>query len=228
MNVFGINTQTLKVNLKYVIVPVAVVLIASIFIIFAIKTGFTRVPLMFDQLRTEQQNNDLLAEKLNILEKLRNDVISRSDSSVVAFPISDSVLWFMNVLKSSAETNQIELVSLDFKRSLGELNTSTFELQIAAGNRKDLLTFMTDLKNRAPISSIEEISFETNGEEVISNVKIVTYWKPLPEKIPSVSQPITDLTQNEEEILRSVINLRGPEFTTLDPDQHSDRTNPFN
>ena len=96
-----------------------------------------------------------------------------------------------------------------------ELSDLRFGFQIG-GSFGDILAFMKDLENVAPLMKIEEVGlsirtnplFEVDSTLVLADISVAAFYQPPPKTLGSVSQPVKLLTRSDEALLNKLINFK--------------------
>ena len=96
------------------------------------------------------------------------------------------------------------------------------------GEFQEIIKFLKDIQTLAPLSSIDKVGVKIEGGEAIVSTLISIYWSSFPTELPPITEPITELKQEEQTILDRISSLKKPEFITLTPSSPSEREDPFN
>ena len=75
---------------------------------------------------------------------------------------------------------------------------------------------------------VGKLKMSDNSGMVRANVTTSSFWAELPEKLPSLTTPVTTLTKDEQEILLGVLDRKLPVFSEFLTPETTSRTDPFN
>jgi len=106
-------------------------------------------------------------------------------------------------VKKGKTTSSRELYDLKFGFEVG-------------GSFVDILAFMSDLENTAPLMKIEEVGlsiktnplFELTKTIVVANIEVSAFYQPPPKSIGSVSNPVGLLSREQEALLNRLIDFK--------------------
>jgi len=222
-----------KPNVKVLLVPVLMNLILIILFAFSIQNIYSRAILERKKLTEQEKRIEVLKTKLDLLKEVQDKVLEESNSAVVAIPKSDIALLKMY---------QISLLAKKYGVTVTEKTASSLEPAegdkavlgvfrfTVTGDFGNTLSFLENLEKVAPISVLNDISIDKQEELVSMKANISSFWSPLPKQIPSLTEPINRLSNQEQEILTKISTLENPTFseTGLSPSGPYTREDPFN
>jgi Tfp pilus assembly protein PilO len=84
------------------------------------------------------------------------------------------------------------------------------------GNFDDILAFMSDLENIAPLMKIEQVAlsiktnplFQTEITLVIADIKVAAFYQPPPKSLGAVTKPVELLSRDDEAVLNQLVNFK--------------------
>ena len=181
--------------------------------------GISRVNALRDQVQIAQTDQSTLNEKLNLLQALSPMAATGMNSAIAALPDSNPSLIATTQLKIAAGSNGVLLSAI---RSVGGADDGTGLIGTAItftvdGGRAQVISFLNSTTQLAPMIVIDNVTSSETLGSVKADVKARSFWAPLPVKIPSVTQPITDLTATEKATLTKVTGLTQPAFIEVTP-----------
>ncbi|MGA3292113.1 MAG: hypothetical protein ABSC49_03160 [Candidatus Microgenomates bacterium] len=215
----GSVKETLKA-----ILPLSIVII----LFFVVGNfGISKINDLRSQIASQEVVKATLTQKLSILQSFSQttDTIS---AAAIAIPETNPLIIASSQLKSIAARDGVSLTNIKSGGSAATSGlsnvTTTFQVD---GTRDSLLTFLNDIETIAPITQVSSARISETGGQATANVTTKTYWAPYPSVIPSVTQPITDLTSSEKQVLTQISSLIQPVFSTLTPSASGGNTAPF-
>lgn len=207
--------------------------ITIVLFVFVGNYGIGRVRDLQSQISQAKSDKIALTEKLNILQTVSATVADSSLAAASALPGKNSVLVMRAQLKSLAGHDSVVLSNL--KSDLGSSDISglskvglTFNV---AGSRTAIIVFLKDIENTAPVSLVDKITFSENAGGSLATVSVKSFWAAFPKILPSLTEPITDLTADEKSTLEKISALsQPPSFGTsvsTEASGSAGRSNPF-
>lgn len=206
-------------SIKMVITSLAPLLIVLLLFAVVGKFGISKVTDLRTQLNSLQKDQTVLSQKLNILQSLSQTLSQGSGFAMSAFPEDNPALTVISQLKRIAPTGGVSLTNIKAgaevkdKSGLSRVDVS-FE---ATGPRSSVLAFIKDIQTLAPITLVDKVKITELGGIAKADVSVKSFWSALPTSIPSVAQPITDLTSQEKSVLGTVSSLLQPSLTNVSP-----------
>jgi hypothetical protein len=206
--------------------PLAVVII--LFILVA-NFGIPRVAGLRDQVTTAQSLKATLSQKLSVLQSFSQSSASGSvTAAVTALPDANPSAIVVSQLKNLASEGGVNISGIksgsgSTTSSLSGINTS-FQ---ATGPRDAVINYLKNIETIAPITVVSSIRLIENAGVATADVSVVTYWAPNPTVIPSVTQPITDLSASEKQELTQIAGLIQPTVVQSLPSETGVNPAPF-
>lgn len=227
------TTSTLK---KLIPPSIGVMLLPLAFLIglislttIAVKVGISNISSQRDQLSKIQKDESVLSAKETLLRRVGSVVLSQADASLGAVPEGNSSLIVISQLKSLAATKGVTIT--DFKVG----NTQKSENNIFAidvsfqveGAVAQTFDFVASIASFSPLTTIEKVKMDQVAGATRMEVILRCYWAALPKTLPSLTQPLNELTSDEQEMLARLGSLSQPAFLNIAPSLPSGRTDPF-
>ena len=95
------------------------------------------------------------------------------------------------------------------------------------GDTDRTVDFIRSTKLIAPIIVLDAIEIEFSDNTMSADLKTQSFWKPLPQELGKISEPIDKLTETEIVILEELAQLEVPIFYDVSPSGPFTRENPF-
>lgn len=205
--------------------PLAVIII--LFIAVG-KFGFSRISELRGRIAQAQRDQTVLTQKLNILKSISETVTSGSPMALTALPSTNPSLITTSQLKSLASIQEVVISGI---KGSGEVkdNSGLSRVNIsfeATGGRAQIIAFLKSIGTIAPITLVDKVKITEAGGAVRADVSVKSFWAALPTKLPTLTEPITDLTANETETLTAVTGLTQPSLIEI-PVSEGGKADPF-
>jgi len=212
--------ETIKVSLPFIIIVLLFVLVG--------KFGISQVVALRNQIIKAEKSEKTLTEKLNILKTLSQTPTQYINAVSAALPSSSPTISAISQLKLIAANNSINLSEIKAGTPTEDAKLSFVNISfLAVGTRENIMNFMKNLENSAPISRIDKIRISESGGIESVNISMKTYWADLPKTIPTVTQPVTDLNASEKQLMLTVSAYLQPTFSAILPSSGEVNTAPF-
>ena len=216
-------------SITAIAVPLGYLLAALLISLFGLKTGLGRLGEQSRVLSEAKKTQSILQQKESLLRQREAEVSSQIDILANVIPEKNPALTMITQLKNLALVNAVFLTSFKIGSQNDSGAVSFVDLNFdAEGGVSSLVTFLSSLKGLAPLSAIDKAKLNQLGGTGAVNVSTRVYFAPYPQKLPSLTEAINDLTDEEKSLLDSLSSLTLPTFTTLTPQEPSIRENPFN
>ena len=200
-------------------------------VLFVIAYGnfSTRISGQRSNLATQRKNENILSSKRDLLTQLDVESFSLVDSAVVALPSQNSALVMLAQLRGSAAGRLLTLANLKVDPSIpGNKNLSKVQIQFDLdGEFSQVFSFIKEIANMAPLSTIEIVSIVSSGDIVRASITISTYFASFPDKLPALTEPLTEFSSSEREVLSVLSQLIPPPFSSVNSTEPVLRSNPF-
>ncbi len=198
-----------------------------------IKLGLPGIQSKINKATETKKIRTTLEQRLTILKEFKAGILDdHSDITYTVFPDKNPGALALSQIKQITAEDQISVKSIEFTPA-GELknkiNKTDILYQLESNDLTSTIRFLSKLQNTAPISTVDEVTVNTETGIVKTTLKSSVYWAALPTGLPAITEPINDLTAEEKNILNQVYSYRLPQFSILEPSSGSnDRVNPFN
>jgi hypothetical protein len=201
-------------NQKQILKSVLPLLVIIMLFVIVGKYGFSEVQSLRNQIKIAEKTRSVLSDKLTLLNAVSQSTVDQVTATVFALPKSNPTLQTISQLKTLSLQNLVVLE--DIKSSnvsegtsgISYVNTS-FKI---TGTRDQILAFAKSIGDIAPISVIDKMDLAEASGVNTANISVKTFFAEFPKTIPTISQPVTDLTASEKELLSQIVNLVPPMF----------------
>ncbi len=214
---------------KALLVPVGLFFLAAILLIVVYQIGISRINSQKAKLQKAERNENILNQKQQVLQSIESEVLAYADAVSVAMPDKNSSLTVISQLKSIAEENGVSLNNVEVtnpSKDKNGLSKTILSLEVE-GVLVQVLSFLSEMGNFAPLSTIDKADLTQAGGVIRATVDLAVYWAPLPTKLPAISEAVNELSADESALIIEFSNLKQPTFTEVLPDLPSERVDPF-
>lgn len=180
--------------------------------------------------KLSQENKTLTAKAQVLSSQNQSQLTEEVKSAVEAIPVKSSTLPAIAAMRSFASQRNLDLTNFTVlsQGDSKKISSSTVEISaVVTGRREDILLFLNDLRNTAPLIQTSSVSIINLDDGVRANVKLLSYWSPLPETLGKPDQTVEALKKNEEEQIKNFQDLKRPEGGVLVPAKPQGKENPF-
>ncbi len=214
----------LERNIKILGTPLLILITICLLFAVSAKIILDRVTDLQTQLGDNQKNENTLQTKFNSLQsQSANASISRESQAVVAaLPDTSALLPAITQVQNESLSYGLALSNVRSSDITAASGSSVFLVQMefnADGNYTSISSFIEKMKNSTPINRFDSIKIV--NQNAVNNVlyrlsaTLLSYWAPLPTKLPNIEEPLKDLTPDEQKIVSQVSSLQQPVFIQI-------------
>jgi hypothetical protein len=213
-----------------ILFPVVVLILGVLLLIFVVPQSYSYV---VDSLHASQEQKtqyENLQKKLSTLQSVSPVLLSQTGKAVQVLPERNPVLPFISQMKSLAIEKQLEVTDIRSNAITAVDTVQKLELEVSlqGDSTSTINAFLIDLSNHAPLVTLDDTTITEIESVVLAKVKMSVYWSPLPNSLPSLTDPLPPFTSDELQTLQKFDAYTVSEFTTLPPADTEPRENPFN
>lgn len=225
--------ESLTNEVKFVSLPVGMLTFVVLLFLGLIFFGFSNINSVRDKLSEVARETKTLEQKLFILKTVDQNLANITSAFDIALPSKSSTLYGLNQIKNIATLNNL-MVSNVLSGSLTSLNKEiskipiTFEVE---GSETDIFNFLNSLSKVLPLMTVTSVDYSSSDNLSSATVTLNVYTAPLPKNIPSITQSVSDLTNDELKLIDELSTYQKPAFTGNLPIQEpsvSGKLDPFN
>jgi hypothetical protein len=215
---------------KQILKSVAPLVIVLVLFIITGKFAITQITNVRNQISLAKKSQSVLSEKLKTLRSSAQISADGSGVALIALPKSNPSLQVISQLKMLASSNLALIEGLRSnvtESSTDEILhvTTSFSL---VGPKDAIIAFVKGVDTIAPITFVEKMELVEDAGLSSATITTRTYFASLPKTIPTVTQPITDLTLSEKDLLTQLSKLSQSAIDTPAPSSGSGtNANPF-
>ena len=218
-------------NINTLILPVGAIFIVVVIAILLANFLLGRIGELNSKSSVDLDQQSQLQQKLESLQKIDPTVLSESANAYLSLPDKNPAVYVISQLKKYASEYGVTLTKINISGSgspQAELSSASVQFGIE-GEYQKVVDLIDRLSQTAPIMSIDRVKITQSsliGAEAQGTLN--TYWAPFPKTLPSLTESVSNLTEDELAALEVLTSLEQPSFGELPPaSSASARANPF-
>jgi hypothetical protein len=221
--------QQLPADIKTLLASLLPLLASVLVFVVILKFGFGKISEVRLKVNDAKKNQTVLTQKLDVLNEVSADILTSSSISSVALPEANPSLSVISQLRRLAVERAINLTNIKTSAEIPDKSglkrvDVTFDVE---GPRVLVLDFFSGIEKFAPISMVEKVKLNEVGGSTRGSVVVKSFWAELPKKLPSLTEKLNDLTNDERATLGDIAALTQPSFVSVPPSDVSGRSDPF-
>ena len=217
-----------KKDLNLLAIPLGSLVCIILLFFVAGRMLLNRINDLRSQVSLVRAEEQLLFAKLSTLQEFQLQGVNWSESASLAIPRSSPIIGAISQIRLVASAFGLQPFSIvvgstidDGVLSYADIN---FELD---GDLGSILNFMDDLKQTAPFGKIQNMEINKTVSGVAADIVYRAYYSDLPLTIPSILEPLTEFTLEDQEIINTFLGLSPPRADSVTPFGPIDNPNPF-
>jgi len=221
--------QNIPENIKLIINSTLPLIVVIFLFLVAGPFGISKVTDLQSQIDLAQKNKTVLSQKLSLLQSVSGTVSQDSGTSLSALPDTNPSLIVVSEVKTIGSQDGVLVSGIKGGSEIDD-PSGTSHVGISfnvAGERSQIITFLKDIANIAPITLVDKVKITGNNGSNIADVSINSYWSAFPKVLPTLTTPINDLTASEKNTLTKIGSLTQPTFLVIPPTEGAGKANPF-
>ena len=221
-------------SVKIIAIPLLVILGTIVITIYTVNFAYLRITANLEEVGRIRKLQNTLTERVNVLKEFQAGVLDdRSDLVYTALPDKNPATAIVSQLRTQIKERELTMTGIsslaptDFNEKIQE---GEITYKVDSPDIIPILGILDSLSSIAPVTAIAEVTIvKDNSGSYAAELKLPTYWSPLPTELPSLDEPIEDLTPEERELMARILQYTFPVFVNLTPGAKSnERQNPFN
>ncbi|MDP3994291.1 MAG: hypothetical protein Q8P91_00480 [bacterium] len=222
-------------NFQIIYFPALLLAVLLILSAFSFKIGISKIVKLQDSVNSQKNTELVLQQKEELLRSAEGNLPDQANIASIALPEKNPILFSMYHIKNLGMDGLVVLSDIKVG-SVGTGDSGINKISISfdiKGQMTDVINSINKLKNVAPLIILDAADFRIvsampiEGTSADANVSVSSFWSPFPDKIPSLTQPLSDITSGEKDILKSLLSLTRSSFDQLLPQGAVERENPF-
>lgn len=224
------DTNTKK-ELEFLFKPLTI-LVSIIALLFVVLTfGIKQINLVRTKIASIKSTEEVLSKKVLALETVSKVLSGNSTFLDIVLPSKGSVLYGLSQIKAQAVQYNLNLSGLKTGSSVPE-KEGVFKTSISfdiEGEEQSIYLFLNSFSKLLPLMNVDKVSLSKSADVLSANVTASVFSSEFPKKIPAVTDPIKELSNEDIKLLNELANYTLPQF--VEPgveNSNSTKTDPFN
>ncbi len=215
-------------NLRVFLTPTITILVLIVLTILVVKIGLPLITKQNSALSTASANEQILTQKEGLLRDVSATVTKDAESITLALPEKNPALVTISQIKSLATSKGVLIKNLKVGSGAEEQNFSRVEVAFDAdGSLANVMDFLNSIKTISPISVVEKVKISQSGGILSATTSLRGFWASFPATLPAITDPVTNLSDDEKNLIVKLSDLTPPAFSSVAPGEPSTRDNPF-
>ncbi len=215
-------------SIQVFLVPAALLILLVLLVGLAVKVGFSRIGQQRDEIAAARSSESILTQKESVLRGVQATVPSYVNTVAASLPEKNPSLSMTSQLRTLAATNGLVMENIKIGSAVASASLAEVDISFGLeGAPATVISFLDSIKNLAPVSTIEKAKINQSAQGTRADVTVRVYFAAFPEKLPSLTEPVKELTDGERATLNRLSALSLPAFTDLKPQPAGVRENPF-
>ena len=214
-------------KIAYLLVPVIWLVVLVTVSYFVGNTGYAKIKSQRQAVVSAKKTENIMVEKEAEIKNSKQYSLYVQPVSL-ALPDKNPTLILISVLRNMATSATIAMNNL--RLSAGAEVSGAKQVNItfsAAGSYTNIMSLLKSSKTAAPLLTLQKVEFSILGDSMTGDFTFSSFYSAYPEKLPSVTEPISKLSAQNIETLKAVSNFTPPVFTKIPPAGPYERANPF-
>jgi Tfp pilus assembly protein PilO len=220
----------LQQQLKTLVIPLVGLVVLIFLSIMASKLVVGRIDFIRQQTASLQNTVSALEDKLSVLQDLGSEIPSLRNELATLMPSRNSALFAYSQVKSLANFFQVNLDNFKVGQEVVAVSKKLEHVEISfdvEGSLAQIENFLTELGKSAPLTKINKARITQSGGLSRASIELFCFWASYPTKLPDISEPIKELSQEERDLLSLLSSFKPPLLEELVPNKPASRSNPF-
>ena len=210
------------------VVPIVLLVVLAILSGLSIRVGFARIGQQRQDVALARQNEGTLSQKEGVLRSIQGTVPAYVNTVAASLPEKNPALSMTSQLRTLALSNGLILENIKIGSAVPSGGLSEVDITFGLeGTPPQVISYLNTIKNLAPVSTIEKSKINQSALGTRADLTVRVYYSPFPQKLPPLTEPIRELTEDERNILNRLSALSLPAFSNLQAQPAGTRENPF-
>lgn len=220
--------KVLPPDIKRLGIPLFSLIGITICFFIASKIGFNKITDQGKEIKTFEKNISILKKKEEALSEVKETLGDEIQFFSLALPENNPIFSIIYQVKKYSTQQGLFLENVKGgteSKGKNYLRTDlNFDLD---GSLPAIISFLNKTQEFSPIVTIEKFELSQAGGVFRGSITLRGYWAAYPKNIPAITQPLSDFTDEEIEMILKISKLEIAPFSGFSARQDTTRTNPF-
>lgn len=219
----------LKGSTRLIISSIVPLFVVVVLFILSANFGLTKIRDIRGEVDSAQSDKSILTQKLDILRAISPTAAQQALLVSSAVPDSNVALAVLSQLRILSSQNGVVLVNLKVSSpATDSTGLSRVDVSFEVDGTPQLISgFLNNISSFAPLTIVSKLKLTQTSGASQALVTVSSFWASFPAHIPTVTQPVTDLTAQEKTTLSKILGLTQPAINATVPTQSGAKINPF-
>lgn len=216
-------------ELKFFLKPLGVLIVLIVLIIITLNFGLGQINSVKAKIKKSNKDEKILITKVNTLKNVAEVLPSDISFIDIVLPSKGTSLYSMSQIKNQAYPLGLLVTNLKTGSAIqtqeGVSKTSlSFDVQ---GNEQVIYSYLGLFPKLLPLMKVDKVDISKAEGIANATVTLSTFSGDLPKEIPSITTPITDLSNDEIKTLKDISGFLLPQFIIPSVSIEASREDPF-
>ena len=176
-----------------------------------------------------EKETSVFEEKVSILQDFSATSSNYINIVSTALPDQNAGITFISQIKRGTQLVPVVISNINAGSPLAEEELSKAQINFDVdGSLAEVMNFVQYVSRVSPLSRIEKIRINQTATAARATVTASVFWASFPEKLPDITQPIDQLSADEQTMLADLAKRVQPVFLRFTPTVTTPRADPFN
>ena len=214
---------------KFILIPLIGLAMIVVLSVVVFNVGKKQMTKQFDSIKILESDVNVLSTKVSILQEEKEILKLYGRPATSVLPNSAPTLLSIYKIKKLAFDSTVTLSDLIVGTALAadeDYSSITIAFKLS-GTTDAVISFIDKLQLQSPLTLINKVEIKTSGDISDAEVAALSYFSVLPETLPPITNPITNLTRDEIDTLNGFMVSADDNQFDLEPSETKTLRNPF-
>ena len=214
---------------KFILIPLIGLAMIVVLSVVVFNVGKKQMTKQFDSIKILESDVNVLSTKVSILQEEKEILKLYGRPATSVLPNSAPTLLSIYKIKKLAFDSTVTLSDLIVGTALAadeDYSSITIAFKLS-GTTDAVISFIDKLQLQSPLTLINKVEIKTSGDISDAEVAALSYFSVLPETLPPITNPITNLTRDEIDTLNGFMVSADDNQFDLEQSETKTLRNPF-
>lgn len=217
-------------EIKYLTKPLVVLMVAIASFVVVIILGLRQYNDFQSKISELNTNKSGLTQKVSILRNTLIKVSGNSTYADIALPDKSGVIMALSQVKTLAQSASVDVSNIKTGNATsveGGMMKSIISFDVE-GQRDSVFSYLDSLGKSLPVMVLDKVKINETQGLTRASASVSTYSADFPTKISGITSPVSDLNDNDLNLLQELSTYNLPIFSQVEAQENPVRDNPFN